>query len=108
MAKNDFQYGGWNYVACGSGISSSVSRHLSTRNISSKSMHAFLSNLAHRQTYKQTDKRARACGRKHNRPTSSFVGGNTAGHTVKHLQLQKSALGIRLTEICIRKIDIPD
>ena len=31
-------------------ISSSMSRHLSTRNISSKSMHAFLSNLAHRQT----------------------------------------------------------
>jgi len=33
-------------------ISSSVSRHLSTRNISSKSMHAFLSNLANRQTDK--------------------------------------------------------
>jgi len=31
-------------------ISSSMSRHLSTRNISSKSIHAFLSNLAHRQT----------------------------------------------------------
>jgi len=31
-------------------ISSSVSRHLSTRNISSKSMHVFLSNLANRQT----------------------------------------------------------
>ena len=31
-------------------ISSSTSRHLLTRNISSKSMHAFLSNLAHRQT----------------------------------------------------------
>jgi len=38
-------------------ISSSVSRHLSTRNISSKSMHAFLSNLAQRQTDRQTDKR---------------------------------------------------
>ena len=38
-------------------ISSSVSRHLSTRNISSKSMHAFFSNLAHRQTDRQTDKR---------------------------------------------------
>jgi len=35
-------------------ISSSMSRHLSTRNISSKSMHAFLSNLAHRQTDKRT------------------------------------------------------
>ena len=48
-------------------ISSSTSRHLSTRNISSKSMHAFLSNLANRQT----DKRTRA-----NAFTSSFVGGN--------------------------------
>ena len=37
-------------------ISSSMSRHLSTHNISSKSMHAFLSNLAHRQT----DERGRA------------------------------------------------
>jgi len=35
-------------------ISSSMSRHLSTRNILSKSMHAFLSNLANRQTDKQT------------------------------------------------------
>jgi len=33
-------------------ISSSMSRHLSTRNISSKSMHAFLSSLANRQTDK--------------------------------------------------------
>jgi len=45
-------------------ICSSMSRHLSTRNISSKSMRAFLSNLANRQT----DKRANAF-------TSSFVGG---------------------------------
>ena len=37
-----------------------MSRHLSTRNISSKSTHAFLSNLAHRQTDRQTDKRTRA------------------------------------------------
>ena len=41
-------------------ISSSMSRRLSTRNISSKSMHAFLSNLAHRQTDKQTNERGRA------------------------------------------------
>ena len=34
--------------------SSSMSRHLSTRNISSKSIHAFLSNLANRQTDRQT------------------------------------------------------
>jgi len=50
-------------------ISSSMSRHLSTRNISSKSTHAFLSNLVNRQT----DKRTRA-----NAFTSSFVGGNDA------------------------------
>ena len=47
-------------------ISSSMSWHLSTRNISSKSMHAFLSNLANRQTDRQT--RVKTC-------TSSFVGG---------------------------------
>ena len=37
-------------------ISSSMSRHLSTRNISSKFMHVFLSNLAHGQTDRQTNK----------------------------------------------------
>ena len=52
-------------------ISSSMSRHLSTRNISSKSMHAFLSNLANRQTDRQTDKQTRA-----NAFISSFVGDN--------------------------------
>jgi len=36
-------------------ISSSMSRHLSTRNIPSKSMHAFLSNLANRQTDRLTN-----------------------------------------------------
>jgi len=45
-------------------ISSSMSRHLSTRNISSKYMHAFLSNLANRQTDRQTNER----GQKHNIP----------------------------------------
>ena len=35
-------------------ICSSMSRYLSTRNISSKFMHAFLSNLANRQTDKRT------------------------------------------------------
>ena len=35
--------------------SMSMSRHLSTCNISSKSMHAFLSNLANRQTDRQTN-----------------------------------------------------
>ena len=46
-------------------ISSSMSRHLSTRNISSKSMHAVLSNLANRQTDRQTQANA----------FTSFVGG---------------------------------
>jgi len=36
-------------------ISSSMSRHLSTRNISSKSIHAFLSHFANRQTDRQTN-----------------------------------------------------
>jgi len=36
-------------------ISSSMSRHELTRNIASKSMHAFLNNLANRQTDRQTD-----------------------------------------------------
>jgi len=47
-----------------------MSRHLSTRNISLKSMHVFLSNLANRQTDRQTNKqtRTKTC-------TSSFVRG---------------------------------
>jgi len=35
--------------------SSSMSRHLSTRNISSKSTHVILSNLANRQTDRETN-----------------------------------------------------
>ena len=52
-------------------ISSSTSRHLSTatRNISSKSVHTFLSNLANTQTDRQTDRQTNAF-------TSSFIGGN--------------------------------
>jgi len=46
-----------------------MSRHLSTRKFSSKSIHALLTNLANRQT----DRRTRA-----NAFTSSFVGGNKA------------------------------
>ena len=38
-------------------ISSSMSRHLSTRSILPKSMHAFLSNLANRQTDRETNER---------------------------------------------------
>jgi len=56
-------------------ISSSMSRHISTRNTSSKFMRAFLSNLANRQT----DKRTRA-----NAFTSSFVGGNKQTYSSKH------------------------
>jgi len=37
-------------------ISSSMSRHLSTRKMLSKSMHSFLSNLANRQTDRQTSR----------------------------------------------------
>ena len=48
-------------------ISSSMSRHLSTGNISAKSIHAFLSNLANRQTDRQTPAVSF---------TSSVVGGN--------------------------------
>jgi len=40
--------------------SSSMYRRLSTCNISSKSMHAFLSNLANRPADRQTDKQTRA------------------------------------------------
>jgi len=57
-------------------FSSSMSRHLSTRNISSKSMRAFLSNLAQqtdRQTDKQTDRQA-SSGVRAKTYTSSFVG----------------------------------
>ena len=51
-------------------ISSSMSRHLLTRNISSKSMHAFFNNLANRQTDRQ--RRAKTF-------TSSFVWGKSYG-----------------------------
>ena len=54
-------------------ISSSVSWRLSTRNISFKSMHAFLGNLAHRQT----NERGRA-GEKHIHPSLSEVNKNLA------------------------------
>jgi len=50
-------------------ISSSMSRHLSTRNILSNSMHTFLSNLAHRQIDRQTNER----GGKHIPPPLSEV-----------------------------------
>ena len=46
-----------------------MSRHLSTRSISSKSMHAFLSNSANRQTDRQTNEH----GKKHLPPPLSEV-----------------------------------
>jgi len=52
-------------------ISACMSRHLSTRNISSKSMHAFLSNLANRQIDRQTVRQTNT-----GKNISSFVGGN--------------------------------
>jgi len=61
-------------------ISSSMSRHLSTRNISSKSMHVFLSNLANRRTDRQTDKRTQA-----NAFTCSFVGDKNCNKTTSYL-----------------------
>ena len=57
-------------------ISSSMSRHLSTHNISSKSMHAFLSNFANRQTDRQTDRQTEVHRSQVHTCTSSFVGGN--------------------------------
>ena len=50
-------------------ISSSMSRHLLTHKNSSKSIYAFLSNLANRQTDRQTDKR----GQSHIHPPSSEI-----------------------------------
>jgi len=67
-------------------ISSSMSRHLSTRNISSKSMHTFLSNLANRQT----DKR----GQTHLPPPLSEV------ITTKIGQSARKALDPRSRESC--------
>ena len=48
-------------------ISSSMSRHLSTRNISSKSMHAFLGNLA------KSDRQTNEHGQKHVPPPLTEV-----------------------------------
>jgi len=70
----------WNYKNANGGaqklISSSLSRHLSTRNISSKSMYAFLSNLFNRQTDRQKHKR----GQTHLPPPLSQVKSGSRGH----------------------------
>ena len=65
-------------------------RHLSTSNISSKSMHTFLSNLANRQTDKQT--RAKTC-------TSSFVSGNDNKHQVQKYNKRLTCNGTGMTLI---------
>jgi len=71
-------------------ISSSTSRHLSTRNISSKSMHAFLSNLVNGQTDRQTDRQTNAF-------TSSFVRGKKAADTIQQFQCHSNAALLYLT-----------
>ena len=58
-----------------------MSRHLSTRNISSKSMHAFLSNLANRQTDRH--------GQKHLPPPLSEV-----TITKQHVSQHTETLGL--------------
>ena len=68
-----------------------MSRYLSTRNISSKSVHAFLSNLANRQTDKQTN-----TGKTR---TSSFVGSNNISTPlgVGHLSRDRANFGVART-----------
>ena len=77
-------------------ISSSMSRHLLTRNISSKSMHAFFSNLVNRN--KQTDKR----GQRHLPPPLSDV---------KNTTLQFSYISIIIShsrrECCCHYLHLP-
>jgi len=51
-----FRHPGYNPDRAQKLIRSSMSGHLSTCNISYKSMRAFLSNLANRQTDRQTDR----------------------------------------------------
>ena len=76
-------------------ISSSVSRHLSTRNISFKSIHAFLSNLADTETERQTDRQTRG-----NAFTSSFVGGNTKMKTNKKLDAALASVRLQAVLVC--------
>jgi len=68
-----------------------MSWHLWTRNISSKSVHTFLSNLANKQTDRQTDKRTRA-----NAFTSYFVGGNCVTHAQMSNETSKERTHNRL------------
>ena len=77
-------------------ISSSMSRHLSTRNISFKSMHAFLSNLANRQTDRQTDRQTNNHGQKHLLPPLSEVKGRKSYKRLIIARLHQSACAICL------------
>jgi len=73
-------------------ISSSMSRRLSICNISSKFMHAFLSNLADRQTDKQT--RAKSF-------TSSFIGGKkNKPSTFEHVMTRRPRAITRFLCMC--------
>ena len=60
-----FQHPDYNPDRAQNLICSSMSRRLSTRNISSKSMLAFLSNLANRQTDRKTDRQTNKHEKKH-------------------------------------------
>ena len=68
-----FRYPDYNPDRAQKLINSSMSRHLSTCNISSKSMHAFLSNFANRQTDRQTDRQIDKRGQTHLPPPLSEV-----------------------------------
>ena len=73
-----------------------MSQHLSTRNISSKSMHAFLSNLVNKQTNEQGQKQL---------PPRSFVGGNEWSIPVgpvasSHCHLSSFYVIVTLTPCC--------
>jgi len=70
-------------------ISSSMSRHLSTRHISSKSMHAFLSNLANRQTGRHTNKR----GQTHLPPPLSEI--TSVSETIRKPPLVKAQTALK-------------
>jgi len=67
-------------------ISSSMSQHLSTCHISSKCKHAFLSNLANRQTDKQTNM-GKTC-------SPSSVEGKMNDRTIDHITLPALAGGV--------------
>jgi len=73
-----------------------MSRHLSTRNISSKSLHAFLSNLANRQTDKRGQTRCLLLCRRYSTLSTydlliRLVGGNAAVGSIYAVGLRACA-----------------